>query len=252
MGLDDLLISYKQVVTPEPVAQPIIETLDDKFKKFQEWKNNNKPEEPMPEEEPEVNTDKYGFRGFNYTPTEKKEHTQVQATPVNENDNISRTYNYFANKGLSKVQITGIIGNLLSESGLNPQAVNDAERKAGLKGYGRGIAQWSNERVTAFTQHMGKSPENASLEEQLDYVWHEMQQRPALLQALQSAKTSTEAVDAVYRGYENGSANALTSVDQMTKTYSKAWKRLSGYKGYNFQHELSKRTKQAEQALKGI
>jgi hypothetical protein len=48
--------------------------------------------------------------------------------------------NYFLNKGLTTEQASGIIGNLIAESNLDPAAINKAEKKKGYKGYGRGIA----------------------------------------------------------------------------------------------------------------
>jgi hypothetical protein len=61
---------------------------------------------------------------------------------------LETVMNFFINKGLSAEQAAGFAGNFLSESELSPTAINRAEKKKGYKGYGRGIAQWSNSRVS--------------------------------------------------------------------------------------------------------
>lgn len=164
------------------------------------------------------------------------------------NSNVKDAMNYFINKGLTAEQASGFVGNFLTESNLNTSAINQAEKKKGYRGYGRGIAQWSNERVKKFEEFSGKKIEDASLNEQLDFVWHELNQRPELLRQLKSARTSDESADLVHRGYENGSATSLATPEQLTETYSKAWKRL-GYREYNYQESLRKRQNKARQAL---
>lgn len=157
--------------------------------------------------------------------------------------------NYFLNKGLTTEQASGIIGNLIAESNLDPAAINKAEKKKGYKGYGRGIAQWSNARVDQFRNIMGKDVENASLTEQLDFVWYELNRRKALLSKLKNSKTVQESADLILRGYENGSESALVTPEQMQKTYSRAYAKLN-LGPYDFYKMLNKRVQYSNNALK--
>jgi len=58
---------------------------------------------------------------------------------------------YFINKGLNPIHAAGIVGNLLQESNLDPDAINPSS-----KAYG--IAQWLGNRKTKLQQKYGKSP----------------------------------------------------------------------------------------------
>jgi len=50
-------------------------------------------------------------------------------------DNPEKAFNYFKSKGLSENSAAGIVGNLIAESGVDPEIVQ-------ASGYGHGIAQW--------------------------------------------------------------------------------------------------------------
>lgn len=78
--------------------------------------------------------------------------------------------------GLTRTQAAGIVGNLIAESGMNPQATNP-------KG-AEGIAQWLGDRKSIFIygrdrkgnqyswKGLGKSPNTATLKEQTDFlIW---------------------------------------------------------------------------------
>ena len=156
--------------------------------------------------------------------------------------------NYFKSKGLTDAQARGILGNVIAESNLNPTAINQQEKEAGLSGYGRGLVQWSNSRIKDFKKHVGIDIENASLKDQLDFMWYEMQQRPAFLKALYAATTIDQATDAVYRGYLNGSEKSLASPQMMQNVYSKAWSNLN-LKAYDFQNELKARIKHGNKTI---
>lgn len=162
---------------------------------------------------------------------------------------LETVMNFFINKGLSAEQAAGFAGNFLSESELSTTAINQAEKKRGYKGYGRGIAQWSNERIGQFQKHIGKKIEDASLEEQLEFVWYEVQNRPELLRQLYAATDHNTAADIVYRGFENGSRNRLATPLQLTESYGESWKKLE-LGEYVFNYELLKRQNKASEALK--
>ncbi len=83
-------------------------------------------------------------------------------------------YEYFVAKGLKNYQAAGIIGNLIQESNVNPDSVQQG-------GPGRGIAQWSeggrwnadgHDNAVWYAGAHGESV--YSLETQLDFVWYEL------------------------------------------------------------------------------
>lgn len=143
-------------------------------------------------------------------------------------ENVIKAMNYFITKGFSKEQAAGIVGNFLRESGMNPTKINEVEKEKGYKGYGRGIAQWSNDRIKQFRAwHQQKygdplSPEEAPLEHQLEYAYLEMQSRPAFMNAIMNTDNPIEAGDFVLRGFENGGSNAMASVADMNRVYGAA------------------------------
>lgn len=143
-------------------------------------------------------------------------------------ENVIKAMNYFIAKGFSKEQAAGIVGNFLRESGMNPTKINEVEKEKGYKGYGRGIAQWSNDRIKQFKAwHQQKygdplSPEEAPLEHQLEYAYLEMQSRPAFMNAIMNTDNPIEAGDFVLRGFENGGSNAMASVADMNRVYGAA------------------------------
>ncbi len=79
-------------------------------------------------------------------------------------------YNFFISKGLKSWQSAGVVGNLLQESSLDP----NAKQYGG--GPGRGIAQWSVggrwNQLVAYANNRGVSP--WALTTQLDFIWHEL------------------------------------------------------------------------------
>ena len=169
----------------------------------------------------------------------------MSGTPLSQKDTVLKMREFYKSKGLSDVAINGLIGVAMSESGLNYNIINQAEKDAGLSGYGKGLFQWSDTRKTNLQRKYGENP---TLEQQLEFSWEEMQERPEFLRLLQSAKTIEEATDYVHRGYTNGSKSALVTPEQMQATYSKAWANLPNHRAYDYQTELNRRIKQAYNA----
>jgi hypothetical protein len=103
---------------------------------------------------------------------------------------------FYMQKGYTKEQAAGIVGNLIGESNLNTGAVGDS-------GTAEGIAQWRGERLNRlkrFAASRGKDYKD--FETQLDFVDLELQNNEkAAYQALKSAKTVDEAT-AAFIGYE--------------------------------------------------
>jgi hypothetical protein len=96
-------------------------------------------------------------------------------SPLAQESNRHRAFDYFVSKGLSMRQSAGIVGNLVQESGVNPQAIQFGG------GPGRGIAQWSkggrwdassHDNVTWYAGTRGQS--RWSLDTQLEFVWYEL------------------------------------------------------------------------------
>ena len=91
------------------------------------------------------------------------------------NTNIEKAYNFFREKiessgrsgGSVHAQISGILGNLMAESRLNPGADNPNDK--GKPAWG--IAQWRGDRLTNLRRTYGDFP---TFENQLAYIWYEL------------------------------------------------------------------------------
>ncbi len=109
-------------------------------------------------------------------------------------DNVEKAYNFFidsqkGDKKLAPHQSAGIIGNLIQESGVDPTIVQP-------NGVGHGIAQWSkNERWQDLIKFAnGRDPK--SLDVQLDFLWHEMNNVPPWNQSYPAVKNAANIEDA--------------------------------------------------------
>jgi hypothetical protein len=80
----------------------------------------------------------------------------------NQKDNIKKAFDFFVEKGFTKTQSAGIVGNLLFESRLNPKITNS------IGAYG--IAQWLGDRK----KRLFKKPNYDTLEVQLNFIWEEL------------------------------------------------------------------------------
>ena len=134
--------------------------------------------------------------------------------------------NYLITKhGFSKEAAAGVVGVFTAESNLIPGVTNKEEASAYGNKAGKGIAQWSNERRTQYDKAMqGKQ----GLEAELDFFVEDLKSRPLVVDALKTATTVDDAVKAMHLGYENGSATAMLTPEQMTAVYAPAWKKLYG------------------------
>src|SRR6185312_4315016 len=68
---------------------------------------------------------------------DSNEDVSDQSSALSENANDKTAFEFFVNKGLTKTQAAGIVGNLDQESGMDPTIFQYDG------GPGRGIAQWS-------------------------------------------------------------------------------------------------------------
>lgn len=153
---------------------------------------------------------------------------------------------YLMSKGLSKAGAAGAAGVFMAESGLTAGKLNKDEDARYGSTAGRGIGQWSNKRRQQYDNFMkGK---DITLQNDLDFFLYDLNSRPLVKDILTSTSSVEEAVKAMHLGYENGSASAMSTPEQMTRTYSRAWARL-GYRPYSYQDSHNKRLNYAQQAF---
>lgn len=123
------------------------------------------------------------------------------------NDVTQQAMQYFIGKGLTDYQAAGLVGNLFRESRLNPTATN-----SGSGAYG--IAQWLGDRKKNLFAKYGNNP---SLSQQLDYVWHELNNTHKTgLNKLMSSRDSAEAARNAM-GYYEFSAGPDAAIREMKK-----------------------------------
>lgn len=115
--------------------------------------------------------------------------------------NMQSAMNHYIARGIPATMAAGIVGNLVQESGLNPNARNRGDGNDGSDSIG--IGQWNGNRaraLKAFAASQGASP--FDLATQLDFVLHELETTEgAAYQRLKSAKTVDEATAAMI-GFE--------------------------------------------------
>lgn len=90
------------------------------------------------------------------------------------NPHAKRVFEFFKGKGLTAAQSAGIVGNLMVESGIGIK-----ETATGDNGDAYGIAQWnkhwSPDRVANFQEVEGVPLRGSTFEQQLDFIWWELQ-----------------------------------------------------------------------------
>ena len=125
------------------------------------------------------------------------------------NTNAEKIWNFFVSIGLNPEQAAGIMGNIAQESKYDPNALQTVRNPP--KDQGFGIAQWTNERNVAIRAAANKvnKPVN-DLGFQLDYLYQEMQSRPAYgkrgakneYETIKTLKTINEAVVFFHNSFE--------------------------------------------------
>lgn len=88
--------------------------------------------------------------------------------------------------GLTPAQALAVTANAERESSLDPTAVN----KAGGGQGARGLFQWRGPRLAAFQQMFGKSPNEASVDEQLDFIKRDPEEQRSLKLSLKRGGNS--------------------------------------------------------------
>jgi hypothetical protein len=126
-------------------------------------------------------------------------------------DNSEKAMEWFTSKeggGYTKEQASGLIGNLMAESNLDPTAFNSAGGGQGAQG----IAQWRGSRLEDFEKFSGKSMKDANFEEQLKFITHEMSAQGKEKRAgekLRGATSASEAAGKVDKFYERSGGEHL-------------------------------------------
>lgn len=99
-------------------------------------------------------------------------YSQAYGVPSDKKDRANEAMKFFINNGYTSEQASGIVGNLIAESGLNTQAEGDKGFKGGSS---YGIAQWRESRLKQFEKIFGKHVKDASFHEQLQFILWELQ-----------------------------------------------------------------------------
>lgn len=104
-------------------------------------------------------------------------------------DNIEKAMNFFVSHKLTSMQAAAIIGNMMQESGLRPNAVNPTSGAYG-------IAQWLGGRLNNLKNKEGANYK--TLGGQLDFLWYEVTQGSEVpFHALDAVKSASSLADAV-------------------------------------------------------
>ena len=143
-----------------------------------------------------------------------------------QNQRAGYAVNYFMNKGLSKVAAAGLVGNLMRESRMDPNALNPDKY-----GSAHGLAQFRGARWKNLQKMYGSNP---TFEQQLDYIWHELNTTHKKgLQMLKSSKTVDEAAKNAF-GYYEFSKGPENAIAQMAKYNKKmGYNQANGYRAMN-------------------
>lgn len=179
MGINDLLVSYKQVHAPSYMQEPITEdTIEEPLinqENLERVQNRSKQE---------------GFAGW-ITPSTQQS-TQTESPSSNE------IVNFFMSKGLTKNQAKGIYGNIMQESGGKSNALS----KDGHKSYG--LAQWTGARKARLFSKYGNNP---STSQQLEFLWDELNSsEKKTLDALKNTSTVEDATKVFMQKFERPAA----------------------------------------------
>lgn len=129
---------------------------------------------------------------------------QMQSNLMNRG---KQAVSYFMSKGLPREAAAGLVANLIEESKLNPTAVNQTS-----KAYG--IAQWLGDRKKRLFSKYGMNP---SFENQLEYVWHELNNSHK--KGLKHIMSSTTPADSARNtlGYYEFSAGPQSAIKALGK-----------------------------------
>ncbi|MBH1980026.1 hypothetical protein I8H89_00725 [Candidatus Saccharibacteria bacterium] len=173
------------------------------------------------------------------------------------NNNVEKILNFYMRKGLNLAQASGIIGNMLQESNLQPNIVqggrmiNENEDYVLENGKGFGLVQWTfSGRQKPLQEHVDSlRVKNTDLGGQLSFTWVELN-GPYLstLNKLRSTNDPVEAAVVVHDGYEksadsNGTVRSIRG-GNATKVYNQ-YKNAPALAGSEAENELNNPTGEA-------
>jgi hypothetical protein len=138
------------------------------------------------------------------------------ATTLTGNDNEQMAYNFFVSKGLNTTQAASVVGNLMTESTMDPTIIQsggntDDPSSLTLNTQGWGIAQWTpGDKVLEEAQQYRVTTPIYELATQLTIVWDELSSinlqpnSPPTIQALEQTNTTAAGVLVVLEDFEEG------------------------------------------------
>lgn len=125
---------------------------------------------------------------------------------------------------LSNEQASALTGVWYAESNLKPH-IHEIGKESNPYA-GQGIAQWTGRQRQQHARDIykriygkDKQIKQMTLDEQINVAVAEFKERTGNWQRFLNAKNLNEAVDIVWRGYENGGTNQLASMAQMRNVY---------------------------------
>lgn len=118
-------------------------------------------------------------------------------------------YNYFIQRGFTPQQAAGIVGNLQAESG--PSLTNTYNpNDLGQPSYG--IAQWRGSRAEDFREIYGMYPNEATLDQQLEFIMYEFNTTESgAYNAIRGTTTAAEAAEVFDRRFERSDGSTISS-----------------------------------------
>ena len=127
-------------------------------------------------------------------------HAESSSVKQDLSGNKKKAMEFFMSKGLSSHHSAGIVGNLMGESKLNPEAVNPTSKAFG-------IAQWLGDRKKKLISKYGSKP---TFDQQLEFVWEELNsnEKSAYDKLLQT-KNVDEAINSFMKHFERPSQREM-------------------------------------------
>ncbi|WP_416425582.1 phage tail tip lysozyme [Pseudomonas sp. App30] len=118
-----------------------------------------------------------------------------------QSDAQQRALKFFMDNGYTREQSSGMVANLVAESGLKTDAVGD-------NGQAYGLAQWHPERQKEFKDFFGKDIKGSSEQDQLNFILYELQNKEKSAgEALLKTKSPSQSASVMREMYERPADN---------------------------------------------